>query len=256
MNPPWQNREIRMFQGGAAQSASPDMPTRNRLLAALKPEDYNRLVPYLEPVTFELKKLLYEPNADITHVYFPTSGMVSMVNEMRDGTVEVGTVGNEGMVGTPILLRSRSSPSKTFIQLAGDGYRLHADIFLAWTREAPEAERLLYQYVQVIFNQSSQWIACNRLHALEARCARWLLWTQDRAGSDQFLLTQEFLSYMLGTHRPAVSIAAGTLSHAGLIKYRRGNVTVVDRAGLEAAACECYMITRSAIDRLLEEAGA
>jgi CRP-like cAMP-binding protein len=198
-----------------------------------------------------LKLVLYESRAEITHAYFPTSGMISLVNEMKDGTVEVGTVGNEGMVGTPVLLYTNSLPARVYVQLAGQGYRIAAGALLRVVRESPEAERLLFGYVQAVFDQLAQWVACNRLHALEARCARWLLMTSDRAGADQFLLTQEFLSYMLGVHRPAVSVAAGALSTAGLIRYSRGKVTVVNREGLESAACECYGITRQAIDRLL-----
>jgi CRP-like cAMP-binding protein len=225
--------------------------TENRLLRALPARDYRRLAPDLEPVTFSVKQVLYEPNATITHAYFPTSGMASLVHAMDNGTVEVGTIGKEGMVGTPILLKAKSQPTQTFIQVAGTGHRITVEALQRVLRESPGAERLFFHYLQLVFDQLAQWVACNRLHTLEARCARWLLMTHDRVEGDDFMLTQEFLSYMLGVHRPAVSLAAGALSHAGLIRYRRGNIAIIDRVGLEAASCECYRITRSAMDTLL-----
>ncbi|MEP7000732.1 MAG: Crp/Fnr family transcriptional regulator [bacterium] len=237
-------------------SVSVDAPPtayHNRLLEALPESDYLRLLPELEPVTFELRQVLFEPGADITHVYFPSSGMASLVNDMKDGTVEVGTIGNEGMVGTPILLHASKLPMRAFIQLAGEGHRIPSEPFLRVVRDSPAAERLFLRYVQTQFDHLAQWVACNRLHTLDARCARWLLMSEDRAHSSQFLLTQEFLSYMLGVHRPAVSIAASALSDAGLIRYTRGKVTIVDRAGLETAACECYGITRRATDSLFAD---
>lgn len=234
---------------GAASGGSGT--TENRLLRALPARDYERLAPDLEPVTFAVKQVLYEPHATITHVYFPTSGMASLVHAMDNGTVEVGTIGKEGMVGTPILLKATSQPTQTFIQVAGAGHRIPVETLQRVIRESPEAERLFFLYLQLLFDQLAQWVACNRLHTLEARCARWLLMTHDRVDGDEFLLTQEFLSYMLGVHRPAVSLAAGALSHAGLIRYRRGRITIVDRLGLEGAACECYRITRAAMDKLL-----
>jgi CRP-like cAMP-binding protein len=198
--------------------------------------------------------VLYEPGVDVTHVYFPLRGMASMVNEMKDGTVEVGTVGNEGMVGTPMLLHSKSMTTRTFMQLAGDGYRIGAEPLRRMIRQSPEAERLFYRYAQTMFDQLAQWVACNRLHALEARCARWLLMTADRAGGDSFTLTHEFLSYMLGVHRPAVSLVASELSERGLLRYRRGAVSIIDRAGLEAAACDCYAIARRSMEQLFKDA--
>jgi CRP-like cAMP-binding protein len=200
-----------------------------------------------------LRKVLYEAGADVTHAYFPTRGMASMVNEMKDGTVEVGTVGNEGMVGTAMLLYSKSLTTRTFMQLEGEGFRIAAEPLRALIRQSRDAERLLYRYAQTMFDQLAQWVACNRLHTLEARCARWLLMTSDRAGDDAFTLTHEFLSYMLGVHRPAVSLVASELSQRGLIKYRRGQVSVVDRAGLESASCECYVIARRSAEQLFDE---
>lgn len=238
-------------QSGPSENSGCANRIGNRLLRALGACDYHLLAPHLEAVALPVKHVLYEADATITHAYFLTSGMASLVHVMDNGTVEVGTVGNEGMVGTPLLLRATSLPTRTFIQVAGEGYRIAADALLSVVRGSPDAERLFFQYVQTLFDQVSQWVACNRLHSLEARCARWLLMTQDRVDGDEFLLTQEFLSYMLGVHRPAVSLAAGALSQAELIRYRRGRIKIVDRPGLEAASCECYRITRNAMDKLL-----
>jgi CRP-like cAMP-binding protein len=228
-------------------------PTANRLLRSLSPSDYELIAPHLEPVPLPLRKVLYEPGAEVTHAYFPTAGMASMVSEMKDGTVEVGTVGNEGMIGTPILLHSKSMTTRSFMQLAGAGYRIAADPLRQMIKQSPDAEALLFRYAQTMFDQLAQWVACNRLHTLEARCARWLLMTADRAGGDGFTLTHEFLSYMLGVHRPAVSLVASELSERGLLKYRRGAVTIVDRAGLESASCECYAIARRSTEQLFAE---
>lgn len=225
-------------------------PIANRLLRALSRDDLDLLLPHLEPVKLSLRMVLIESGEDVTHAYFPVSGMASMVNEMSDGTVEVGTVGNEGMIGMPILLYSKSLTTRTFIQLEGEGFRIAAEPLRALIRQSPDAERLFYRYAQTMFDQLAQWVACNRLHMLEARCARWLLMTSDRAGGDSFTLTHEFLSFMLGVHRPAVSLVASELSQRGLIKYRRGQVTVVDRQGLEAASCDCYAIVRRSVEQL------
>jgi len=225
-------------------------PIANRLLRALSRDDLELILPHLEPVKLPLRMVLYEQGEDATHAYFPTSGMASMVNEMKDGTVEVGTVGNEGMIGTALLLHSRSLTTRTFMQLEGDGFRIAAEPLRALLHKSPDAERLLFRYTQTMFDQLGQWVACNRLHTLEARCARWLLMTSDRAGDDAFTLTHEFLSYMLGVHRPAVSLVASELAQRGLIKYRRGQISVVDRKGLEGASCDCYAIVRHSVEQL------
>jgi CRP-like cAMP-binding protein len=225
----------------------------NRLLRALSRDDLDQLLPHFEPLALPVRLVLYEAGAPMTHAYFPTRGMASLVNEMEDGTVEVGTVGNEGMVGTPILLYSTSLTTRAFIQLEGEGYRIAAEPLRALIKRSPAAERMFYRYTQSMFDQLAQWVACNRLHTLEARCARWLLMTADRAGGESFTLTHEFLSYMLGVHRPAVSLVASELSQRGLIKYRRGQVSVVDRPGLEAVSCDCYPIARRALEQLFDD---
>jgi CRP-like cAMP-binding protein len=228
-----------------------EAPSRNRILAALPQAEFDRVLSDLEPFALPLNTVLYEANSPITHVYFPTSGCVSMVNALDDGAVEVGTIGFEGWAGLPLLLGDDRMPSRAFVQLAGESYRMSAAAFAKAIDRNPEFSRLLGRHSLALFNQAAQSVACNRLHTLESRCARWLLMTHDRVRKEPFTLTHEFLSYMLGVHRPAVTLAAGVLQRAGLIRYMRGKVTVVDRAGLEAASCVCYDITRRNYARLI-----
>ncbi|HEV7705343.1 MAG TPA: Crp/Fnr family transcriptional regulator [Gemmatimonadaceae bacterium] len=218
--------------------------TSNLLLAALSPDDLALITPQLEPVMLNLRDVLYEPGADITHAYFPTTGCVSMIHGTSDGSVEVGTIGLEGLVGVPILLRASSEPTRALVQVEGEAYRIPAEAFRSVVAESEHLERIMLRYALALFNQVAQSVACNRLHSLEERCARWLLITHDRVDGDVFKLTQEFLSYMLGVHRPAVTLAAGVLQAAGYIKYSRGTITVTDREGLEGASCSCYQQTQ------------
>jgi len=225
---------------------------RNRLLGALPPEELDQLTPLLESVPLIDGMPIYEPNEPITHVYFPISGVVSMVSEMAEGTVEVGAVGREGMTGLPLVLHATTMPSRAFVQVPGHAYRIAGTELCALMRTAPRVERLLYRYVLALFDQTAQHAACNRLHALEERCARWLLMTHDRVDGDLLPLKQQFLAEMLGVHRPAVTIAAGALQKAGIIRYTRGKVTVLDRPALEAASCACYGIIARRADELLD----
>jgi CRP-like cAMP-binding protein len=226
--------------------------TANHLLASLAPADLTRIALDLEPIRLVPRLVLYEPNATIEHVYFPTDGCVSMINETPDGSVEVGTIGLEGIVGVPVLLCADSEPTRALVQVEGQAHRIRTAAFREVIDERPQVTRILLRYALALFNQIGQSVACNRLHSLEARCARWLLMTHDRVDGDRFELTQEFLSYMLGVHRPAVTLAAGLLQRAGFIHYTRGHITVTDRAGLEAASCCCYQVTR---DNFRELAG-
>jgi CRP-like cAMP-binding protein len=218
--------------------------TANLLLAALSPDDLALISLQLESVPLTLREVLYEPGADIQHVYFPTTGCVSMINGTTDGSVEVGTIGLEGLVGVPVLLRASSEPTRALVQVEGEAYRISSPAFRVVVRESEHLERIFLRYALALFNQVAQSVACNRLHSLEERCARWLLITHDRVDGDVFKLTQEFLSYMLGVHRPAVTLAAGVLQSGGYIKYSRGTITVTDRIGLERASCSCYQATR------------
>jgi CRP-like cAMP-binding protein len=228
-----------------------DAPSRNRILAALPAAEFDSVTFSLEPFPMAVNTVLYEANAPISHVYFPTSGCVSMVNAMDDGAVEVGTIGFEGWAGLPLLLDDDRMPTRAFVQLAGDSYRMKAADFAVAIEKNPKFARMLNRHSLALFNQAAQSVACNRLHTLEARCARWLLMTHDRMRMESFVLTHEFLSYMLGVHRPAVTLAAGVLQRAGIIRYTRGKVTVIDRPALEGVSCACYEITRASYERLL-----
>ena len=192
------------------------------------------------------------PNEPIEYVYFPNSGIISLVNLTEDGgTVEAATVGNEGMVGLPLLLGTDRMIGQAITQIVGDALRMKADVFKQEVTPASPLYSLLLRYTQALMNLISQSVACNRLHSVEDRCCRWLLLCQDRVESDEFPLTQEFLAQMLGVRRASVSVVAATLQKAGLIRYRRGKITILDRLGLEAASCECYQIVKQELDRLL-----
>ena len=171
---------------------------------------------------------------------------------LKDGaSVEMATVGLEGMVGLPVFLGTDTMPSRAFGQVAGDSLRITTAAFTAEVKRNGPLVRVLNRYTQALFNQVAQTTACNRVHLVEQRCARWLLQTHDRVGSDRFSLTQEFLAQMLGVRRTGVSAAAGLLQKAGLIRYARGRITVLDRPGLESAACECYRVIKREFDRLI-----
>jgi CRP-like cAMP-binding protein len=230
----------------------PATASDNLVLAVLSAEDREIIGRLLEPVDLPTGLVLYEPNEPLRYAYFAITGVISIVSEMEQGTVEIGTAGREGMLGIPILLHSPAASTKAFMQVPGHGWRIGAADLLAVTAERPAIARLLFRYIQALFDQVSQSVACNRLHTLEERCARWLLMVHDRVGDETLPLKQAFLADMLGVHRPAVTLAAGALQTAGLIRYSRGKVQVLDRVGLEQAACPCYRIVRESFDRLLE----
>jgi CRP-like cAMP-binding protein len=225
--------------------------SENALLASLSPDDFAQLCMELEHVRLHVHDVLYEPGEEIKYVYFPTSGCISMVHVMQTGTVEVGTVGFEGMVGLPLLLHGTSASTRALVQVEGDAYRIATAAFLRIIALSDSTYRSLLRFALAFFNQVAQCVACNRLHSLEERCARWLLITHDRVQGDEFRLTQEFLSFMLGVHRPAVTLAAGALQKAGYIHYSRGKIVITDRAGLESVACACYQATRDDYAKLL-----
>jgi CRP-like cAMP-binding protein len=203
-------------------------------------------------VSLSPEEVIYEPDGPIRHVYFPAGCIVSLVAIMGDGSMfELATVGREGMIGLPLVLATETAPFRSFTQVPGTALRLDADVFRDTIGRSGSLVILLHRYAQVLFNQVAWSAACSRAHSIEQRCARWLLMTHDRVTSDRFHLTQEFLGQMLGVHRPRVNRAAGALQKAGVIRYVRGRITVVDRGGLEAAACECYQFIRSEYDRLL-----
>jgi CRP-like cAMP-binding protein len=224
----------------------------NRLLGMLTQADHERLRPHLEPVHLEYKRSLYEADARIEFVWFIELGVGSLVNTMADGhAAEVGTIGNEGMVGLPIVFGDTQAPTAVYVQVPGEGLRMKATVFAKELAQSASMRKVMLHYAHAFFNQVAQSAACNQLHSLRQRCCRWLLMTHDRMGSDEFLLTQEFLAMMLGVQRSGVSAAASGLQRAGLIRYVRGNVSILDRAGLERQTCECYGIAKMEFDRLL-----
>lgn len=226
--------------------------TRNRLLNALPAPLFEELRPQLEQVALPNGEDIALPGTPWTHVYFPEDNIFSVVNEMQDGgTVEVGTIGNEGVAGLPALLDATASESRVFTQLPGYAFRAPVAAVVSLMDREREVRRLVNRYVQAYLSQVAQGAACNRLHGIEQRCARWLLLTRDRVDSDRFSLKQEFLSDMLGVRRAGVSVAASALQSAGLIRYSRGMIEVLDREGLTAASCECYAVIRQQFDRLV-----
>jgi len=228
----------------------------NHILDALPVVERDRLVAAMTVVDLPIKTVLFEPGAPIDAVYFPTSGVISLVTALDDGNiVEVATVGNEGIVGVPHVANG-SLAVRAISQVAGSSLRMAGATFLAeWEHPGPLRD-LVQNYVQALFGQVSQAAACNRLHSNEERLARWLLMSHDRVGSDAFLITHEFLGQMLGSRRATVTLSAGVLQAAGLIRYHRGNVTIVDRAGLESVSCECYQVIKDELDRVVHRAAA
>ena len=223
----------------------------NRLLAALTASDYGALVPLLERVELTDHQMLVRKGERFSHVYFPENSVISVVNRMEDGGgVEVGTIGNEGMAGLAGYLETESTEGEIFCQVPGVALRLPVAELLEAALRRPRLRRAINWYTQAYMAQVAQCVACNRLHGLERRCARWLLMTHDRVNrADVFPLKQVFIAEMLGVRRAGVTVAAGALQSAGLINYRRGVIRVLDREGLEAAACECYAIIRHTFDR-------
>ena len=224
----------------------------NRLLAHLREADQERLQPHLQTLTLDYERSLYRAHEPIEFVYFIESGVASLVNTLQNGAAaEVGTIGNEGMVGLPVLLGETEAPTSVYVQVPGSGLRMSATIFEAELDWNVSLRKVMLRYAHAMFNQVAQSAACAHFHPLERRCSRWLLMTHDRMLSNEFLLTQKFLAMMLGVRRAGVTEAAGALQRAGLIRYRHGNVTILDRDGLEERSCECYAVTQSEFDRLL-----
>jgi CRP-like cAMP-binding protein len=227
-------------------------PLTNRLIALLPDSERIPIVSELRQVSLKSGQGIYEPGQPLHNVYFPVSSVLSLIKVMRDGgAVEVGTIGLEGVSGIQAILNANHLLEKTICQVPGDAYVMPFDVFKRAMVKMPTLNAILNQYMHSVYNVAAQSVACNRLHAANERCARWLLMTHDRVGQDEFHLTQEFLAIMLGVNRPSVSIAAATLQRAGFIAYSRGNITVKDRAGLESAACECYEDTTREYYRLL-----
>jgi CRP-like cAMP-binding protein len=232
----------------------PRAPAANRLLAALPKKEYQRLLPELEQVTLPFAEVLYEHGQRIRHVYFPNDSVVSLLAEVSDrSTLEVGIVGNEGVAGISVFMGADTSPHRAIVQGAGTAVRMKASVLRKESGYTGPLHGLLHLYAHSLLTQVSQSAACNRFHMVDARLARWLLMSGDRLGADEFLLTQDFISGMLGVRREGVSKAAGVLQKNALINYSRGHIKILDRAGLEAVSCECYGISRDESDSYLGE---
>jgi CRP-like cAMP-binding protein len=217
----------------------------NNILLSLSPEDLEQVLPKLELVHLKLHQVLHEAGQTIKSGYFVNDGMISVLAVHPDGkSVEVGLIGNEGFAGLPLIVGFRSSPTRLITQGDGSAYRCDAETLLQLIRKVPTLERQLHRFGQKLAMQTTQIAACNRLHEVGERLARWILMTQDRIRADRLPLTQEFLAQMLGTRRASVTVAAGALQKAALIAYTRGSVTILDRKKLEAAACDCYEIVQ------------
>jgi CRP-like cAMP-binding protein len=224
----------------------------NRLLAMLPGKEYRRILPELKRTTLSFGEVLYEPGDRIRHVYFPNNSIVSLLSAVGDSsTLEVGMVGNEGMTGLPIFMGVDVSTTRALVQGSGSAMKMTSGAMRHEANRLGSLHRLLHRYSHSLLTQISQSSACNRFHTVDARLARWLLMTGDRLGEDQFRLTQDFMSNMLGVRREGVNKAAGALQAKKLIRYSRGNLAILNRTGLEAASCACYAITKAESDAYL-----
>jgi CRP-like cAMP-binding protein len=225
---------------------------RNLLLCVLPQIEREHLLPHLQPVTFSLGQVVYEPGERIEYCYFPTSSVVSLLYTMQDGsTAEMGLVGNEGVLGVALFLGGESTCSRALVPVAGDAFRLPAKLLQREFAHSRPLQHLLLRYTQALITQVSQTAVCNRLHSVEQRLCRWLLLCHDRKNRSELLMTQELIANMLGGRRESVTVAAGHLQDAGLIHYCRGRISILDRPGIESAVCECYRIVEDEFDRLL-----
>ena len=226
-------------------------PAENFLLCSLPSAERERLLPHLQPVTFLLGQVVYEPGERIDYCYFPTSSVVSLLYTTQDGTTaEMGLVGSEGVLGVALFLGGESTCSRALVPVAGEAFRLPAKLLRQEFAHPGPLQHLLLRYTQALITQISQTAVCNRLHSVEQRLCRWLLLCQDRRNGSELLMTQELIANMLGGRRESVTVAAGHLQDAGLIHYCRGHINILDRDGLESNVCECYRIVEDEFDRL------
>jgi CRP-like cAMP-binding protein len=234
----------------------PQIAPLNRLLAALPSDELAALQPDLEQVPLPFRQTLYEPERPVEHVYFPHRGVVSLITEFENGSsIEVATVGPEGMVGVPIFLEDEVMVVRASVQVPGEAARMQKEAFHRACARSPRLHRLISRYTLSLINLLAQNSACNRTHSVEERLARWLLLTQDRVHEANFTITQEFMAQMLGVSRPTVSLTASIFQKAGLITYARGRVMVTNQPGLERASCECYRVIRKQFERLVGSDG-
>jgi CRP-like cAMP-binding protein len=226
------------------------VPIRNHILAGLPRKEYSRILADLASVTLKSGQVLYEPGSVMHSAYFLDTAIASILSVAEDGTsIEVSVVGDEGLIGIPIILRTHALPYKVIVQAPGMAWRMKADVLRREFDRCGPLHKLVLHYLHTLIVVLSQAGACNRFHTIQQRLCRWLLTSQDRARSSEIQSTQELLSQTLGVNRGSASQAASALQRAGLISYRRGRITILDRSGLEAAACECYRIVRGEFDR-------
>ncbi len=236
--------------------APPAEAKKNHLLAALPDAEWRGWLPQLESVDLPLGQVLYEPGNTLSHVYFPTTAIVSLLYVMESGaSAEIAVVGNEGLVGISLFMGGESTPSRAVVQSAGQGFRLAAKILKQEFKRAPVLH-LLLRYTQALITQMAQTAVCNRHHSLDQQLCRWLLLSLDRLSGNELVMTQELIANMLGVRREGVTEAALKLQEAGLIRYARGRITVLDRPALEKRTCECYAVVKKEYDRLLPEKSA
>lgn len=245
-------RDGRSGGGVADQVGGCGVPAQNGLLAALPAAELGRILPQLESVRLRSGALLYEPDEPIGHVYFPETAVASLVSTLHEGpSVEVGTVGCEGMVGLSVFLGGGTASTRAIVQIPGTAQRVDVESFTSIASVPGELHRLMLRYSHAFLIQVAQTAACNGAHLVRERCARWLLMTHDRVHGDRFPLTHDFLAFMLGVRRAGVTVAMHALQDAGFVRYSRGGVQILDRAGLEGASCECYRAVRAHFESLL-----
>jgi CRP-like cAMP-binding protein len=233
--------------------AGTSVPTKNRLLAALPREEYERILPHLGHVSFKLGEVVYESGVQMGHIYFPTTAIISLLYLMENGaSAEMGMAGKEGLVGVALFMGGNTMPNRAVVQSAGGAVRMKAQVLREEFALGGAFQRLLLRYTQALLTQMSQTAVCDRLHAIEQQLCRWLLLSHDRLDSHELVMTQELIANMLGVRREGVTAAAGRLQEQGLISYVRGRIRILDRRGLEAAVCECYKVVKDEYDRLLD----
>ena len=229
-------------------------PNQNHLLAALPAAEYERLAAHLELVPMRLGDTLYEPGGQLRHAYFPTTAIVSLLYILESGSsAEIAGVGNEGILGISLFMGGDTTPSSAAVQTAGHGYRLPAKLLKEEFNRGGLMQRLLLRYTQALITHMFQNAACYRHHSIEQQLCRWLLLTLDRLPSNELVITQELIANALGVRREGITEAAGNLQRAGIIRYRRGHISVLERSGLEANTCECYAVVKKELDRLLSD---
>ena len=233
-------------------SVKPTVPSENRLLAALPTDEYERLLPNLQQVSFSLGEVVYEFGGRLDYVYFPTTSIVSLLYTMENGSsAEMGLTGNDGVVGIALFMGGGTMPNRAVVQSAGAAIRMKAKVLQDEFAAGGKFQQLLLRYTQALITQISQTAVCNRLHSVEQQLCRWLLLSHDRVKSDELIMTQELIADMLGVRREGVTVAAGRLQDEGAISYVRGHIKILDRQKLEQTVCECYRVVKDEFDRLL-----